>query len=137
MGRTREGTMSRTESPDFDRLAEARQIVSEAREDREAIKRLAAALRMVLENMGGHQHWDSFGTAGANCPICLNQEEAARQAREALHSVEVPAKPLDPFVGLRMPVGIILDWYETVPHGNDDVRHAVEIVKRMMRIPRL
>lgn len=48
------------------------------------ITKLETALRMVLENMGGHQHWDSFGTAGANCPICQRQQEAAAQAWEIL-----------------------------------------------------
>jgi hypothetical protein len=51
-------------------------------------KRLRAALRMVLENMGGHQHWDSFGTAGVNCPVCQRQNEAAIQAMETLRAFE-------------------------------------------------
>lgn len=80
--------MKHTEGPDFDRLAQDRQVLRAACEDRETIKRLKTALRMVLENMGGHQHWDSFGTAGANCPICQRQQEAATQAWEILRSVE-------------------------------------------------
>ena len=47
-------------------------------------ERLRAALRNLMENVGGHHHWDGFGTSGANCPICQRQSEAFLAASEAL-----------------------------------------------------
>ena len=62
--------------------------MSESLADAAEIRRLRSSLRMVLENQGGHQHWDGFGTAGANCPICKRQQEAAAQAWEVLKGLE-------------------------------------------------
>jgi len=59
------------------------------------IKRLQTALRMVLDNIGGHQHWDSFGTAGVNCPICQRQLEASTQAWKILRSTYEVIPPKD------------------------------------------
>ena len=41
--------MSHTEGPDFDRAAEGRQILHEARQDRDEIKRLRASLQRVMD----------------------------------------------------------------------------------------
>ena len=51
-------------------------------------EKLRTALRMVLENQGGHQHWDSFGTNGMNCPVCQRQNEASLQAYEILREAD-------------------------------------------------
>jgi hypothetical protein len=46
--------------------------------------RLRATVYDLMENMGGHQHWDAHGTHGANCPFCQRQRDASERARRAL-----------------------------------------------------
>lgn len=48
------------------------------------IQRLRTALHDIIDNVGGHHHWDEKGTHGANCPICIRQFEAKERARLAL-----------------------------------------------------
>ena len=47
-------------------------------------RELRGAIVDLLENIGGHQHWDAQGTAGANCPTCIRQNEAEERARVVL-----------------------------------------------------
>ena len=66
-----------------------RELEAAVAAERERCVQLEKALRMVLENVGGHQHWDSYGTAGAGCPICQRQNEAALQATEILNAATI------------------------------------------------
>ncbi len=50
------------------------------------IERLRTALASLIENVGGHGHWDSQGAHGANCPICIRQFEATERARAVLRA---------------------------------------------------
>lgn len=101
----------------------------------ERIGNLEMALRMVLENQGGHHHWDRFGTAGANCPICQQQQEAATQAWELLRDKPAAKSPLTPTgESLRT----ILEWYEQIPNDElppDHVRKAFRQINDVMGVP--
>lgn len=44
---------------------------------------LEAALRGLLNNLGGHSHWREGG-AGGRCETCVSQSKAASRARDAL-----------------------------------------------------
>lgn len=49
-------------------------------------ERDAAIEKLVhdLENFPiGHSHWDSEGTSGLNCPLCLDQKKYKMEALEA------------------------------------------------------
>lgn len=99
----------------------------------ERIGKLETALRMVLENQGGHQHWDSFGTAGANCPICQQQQEAATQAWEVLRG-----KPQAPLTPTGESLRTILEWYEQIPNDElppDHVKKAFRQINDVMGVP--
>ncbi len=52
--------MSGTESPDFDRAAEGHQVLQEARQDRDEIKRLRAALGKALDLITERVHGRGF-----------------------------------------------------------------------------
>jgi len=49
---------------------------------------LRAALRDLMDNIGGHEHWDSTGMHGAGCMTCAQQREAKDRARAALAGVQ-------------------------------------------------
>lgn len=46
--------------------------------------RLRRALNDLLDNVGGHNHWDSTMRYGAGCDLCLRQNAAKERARAAL-----------------------------------------------------
>ena len=48
-------------------LATNQRLVREAEEDRAAIREITSFV--------GHEHWDSYGTRGAHCPICVRYRE--------------------------------------------------------------
>ena len=50
-----------------DLLATNRRLLREAEEDRGAIREITSFV--------GHEHWDSYGTRGAHCPICIRYRE--------------------------------------------------------------
>lgn len=71
--------MSGTETPDFDRLMEARKIANEAKSDRDEIKRLREALQFVADITEEELPYAKVGTGSE---VALRH--ANRKAREAL-----------------------------------------------------
>ena len=59
-----------------------RAIANAASDARAEYERGRILERLNVSGVFGHQHWDSKGTCGANCPIC----QAQREFREWLES---------------------------------------------------
>lgn len=45
------------------------------------VEKLNEAIRILIEGMGGHNHWDRTQRAGAGCEVCKKQREATKAAR--------------------------------------------------------
>lgn len=66
-------------------------VVKQALDAKDAKLRVAVEVANdLMSNMGGHDHWDSEMTHGANCPICIQQREARERARIALATLSAP-----------------------------------------------
>lgn len=75
--------MSDTESPDMDRLAEARQIAHEARQDRAEIERLRTIAADTIKFIDGHFPNTAFTEANHSATELSNRFKRALEQSQA------------------------------------------------------
>jgi hypothetical protein len=61
-----------------------RQLERELAEAREALRKAKDALEAEQSGHGHYNHFDPKGTAGANCPACIQQGKASELTRVAI-----------------------------------------------------